>query len=109
MLVARLKGVADRDAAEALKNLRLYVARERLPQPDDDEFYYADLIGLAAETADGAAFGMVKAVHNFGAGRSARDRARRGGATVMLPFNATTVPTVDIAGRRIVVEPPVDA
>ena len=50
MLVARLKGVADRNAAEALKNLRLYVAREKLPKPADDEFYHADLVGLAAMT-----------------------------------------------------------
>ena len=53
MLVARLKGVADRNAAEALTNMRLYVAREQLPQPADDEFYHADLVGLAAVTADG--------------------------------------------------------
>src|SRR5262245_24074210 len=68
MLVARLKGVTDRNAAEALTNLRLYVARERLPEVEDDEFYHADLIGLAATTSDGAPFGIVKAVHNFGAG-----------------------------------------
>ena len=55
MLVARLKGIADRNAAEGLKNLRLYVAREKLPAPDDDEFYVADLIGLAAETPGGTA------------------------------------------------------
>ena len=109
MLVARLKGVADRNGAEALKNVRLYVPRERLPPPDDDEFYYADLIGLAAETADGAAFGVVKAVHNFGAGDLLEIEPAAGGATVMLPFNATTVPKIDIAGRRIVVEPPAEA
>src|SRR5436853_3880896 len=57
MLVARLKGVADRNAAEALKHVRLYVARERLPKPDEDEFYHADLVGLAAETKAGEAFG----------------------------------------------------
>jgi 16S rRNA processing protein RimM len=109
MLVARLKGVADRNAAETLKNIRLYVPRARLPQPADDEFYHADLIGLAAETADGTAFGVVKAVHNFGAGDLLEIEPAAGGATVMLPFNATTVPTIDIAGRRVVVEPPTEA
>jgi 16S rRNA processing protein RimM len=109
MLVARLKGVADRNAAEALTNLRLYVARDRLPPPADDEFYYADLIGLAATTADGAPFGTVKAVHNFGAGDLLEIEPAAGGATVMLPFSETTVPAVDIAGRRIVVVPPADA
>src|SRR3954451_8117061 len=68
MLVARLKGVADRDAAEALKNIRLYVARAKLPQPEADEFYYADLIGLTAQRGNGEAVGTVKAIHNFGAG-----------------------------------------
>jgi 16S rRNA processing protein RimM len=109
MLVARLKGVADRNAAEALKNVRLYVPRERLPQPEDDEYYHADLIGLAAQTADGMAFGVVKAVHNFGAGDLLEIEPVEGGATVMLPFNATTVPTIDIAARRVVVEPPAEA
>ena len=109
MLVARLKGVTDRNAAEALTNLRLYVARERLPQPDDDEFYHADLIGLAAVTAEGTAYGTVKAVHNFGAGDLLEIEPAAGGATVMLPFSEATVPAIDIAGGRIVVAPPAEA
>jgi len=109
MLVARLKGVSDRDAAERLTNIRLYVSRERLPQPADDEFYHADLVGLAATTANGASFGTVKAVHNFGAGDLLEIEPASGGPTVMLPFNETIVPSVDIAGGRIVVAPPVDA
>jgi 16S rRNA processing protein RimM len=109
MLVARLKGITDRDAAERLKNIRLYVAREKLPRPADDEFYYADLVGLAAVKADGAAVGTVKAVHNFGAGDLLEIEPAAGGSTMMLPFTDATVPAVDIAGRRIVVEPPVDA
>ena len=108
MLVARLKGVSDRDAAERLTNIRLYVARERLPQPADDEFYHADLVGLVAATADGAPFGTVKAVHNFGAGDLLEIEPASGGPTVMLPFNETIVPLVDIAGRRIVVAPPME-
>ena len=108
MLVVRLKGVADRNAAEALKNLRLYVAREKLPQPADDEFYVADLIGLAAETPAGDALGTVKAVHNFGAG-DLLEIEPASGATVMLPFNEATVPLVDIAAKRLVVEPPADS
>ena len=106
MLVARLKGVSDRNAAEALKNVRLYVARERLPQPADDEFYHADLVGLAAQRRDGAVFGVVKAVHNFGAGDILEIEPARGGATVMVPFSEAVVPVVDVAGGRIVIEPP---
>ena len=109
MLVVRLKGVTDRDAAERLTNLRLYVARDRLPQPTDDEFYHADLVGLAAVTADGSAFGTVKAVHNFGAGDLLEIEPAGGGVTVLLPFTQTTVPAVDLAGGKIVVEPPPEA
>jgi 16S rRNA processing protein RimM len=109
VLVARFKGVADRNAAEALKNLRLYVAREKLPPPADDEFYVADLIGLRVETAAGTAFGSVKAVHNFGAGDLIEIEPADGTATIMLPFNEATVPTVDIAQQKIVIEPPVEA
>jgi len=106
MLVARLKGITDRNAAERLTSLRLYVARDRLPEPDDDEFYHADLIGLAAMTADGASFGSVKAVHNFGAGDILEIESAAGGTTLMLPFTEAVVPVIDIAGKRIVVDPP---
>ena len=109
VLVVRLKGVANRNAAEALRNLRLYVAREKLPDPADDEFYVADLIGLAAERPDGASLGIVRAVHNFGAGDVLEIEPADGGATVMLPFTVATVPTVDIAAKKIVVEPPVES
>jgi 16S rRNA processing protein RimM len=105
MLVARLKGISDRVAAERLTNLRLYVARDRLPKPAAGEFYHADLIGLAATTADGAPFGTVKAVHNFGAGDLLEIEPAAGGATVMLPFNEAAVPVVDVAAGRVVIAP----
>jgi 16S rRNA processing protein RimM len=108
MLVARLKGISDRDAAEALTNICLYVAREKLPKAADDEFYYADLVGLAAVTSSGEAVGTVKAVHNFGAG-DLLEIEPASGATLMLPFTEATVPAVDIAARKIVVEPPADS
>ena len=108
MLVVRLKGVTDRDAAEALKNIRLYVAREKLPQPEADEFYHADLVGLTAQKQNGETVGTVKAVHNFGAG-DLLEIEPADGATIMLPFNEATVPVVDIAAKKIVVAPPADA
>ena len=108
-LVARLKGVADRSAAEALRNLELYVARERLPEPEGDEFYHADLIGLAVVDKGGTPLGTVVALHNFGAGDLIELRRADGGATVMLPFTDTVVPEIDIAGGRIVVDPPAGA
>ena len=106
MLVVRLKGVADREAAERLTNLRLYVARERLPKPADDEFYYADLIGLAAVSADGAPIGTVKAMHNFGAGDLLEIEPASGGNTLLLPFTEAVVPVVDIKGGKVVIAPP---
>jgi 16S rRNA processing protein RimM len=108
-LVARLKGVSDRTAAEKLVNVDLYVSRERLPPPEADEFYHADLIGLAAFTPDGQRFGTVVAVHDFGAGDLIELRPDGASDTVMLPFTDTTVPEVDIAGGRIVIDPPQDA
>ena len=108
-LVARLRGVRDRNAAEQLTNLRLFVPRERLPPPAADEFYHADLIGLAAVTTAGVEVGTVVAVHNFGAGDILELRPPAGGMTIMLPFTDAFVPRIDIAGGRIVVEPPEEA
>jgi 16S rRNA processing protein RimM len=102
-LVARLRGVHDRNAAELLTNLKLYVPRERLAAPAADEFYHADLIGLCAVTADGTAVGTVLAVHDFGAGDILELRPQAGGNTVMLPFTDAFVPAVDLAGGRVTV------
>ncbi len=107
-LVARLRGVHDRNAAERLTHLRLFVPRERLPPPGADEFYHADLIGLTAVTADGAEVGTVVAVHDFGAGDLLELRPVTGGTTIMLPFTDAFVPSVDVAGGRIVVKPPAE-
>jgi 16S rRNA processing protein RimM len=105
-LVVRFRGVDDRNAAERLANIKLFVPRERLPPADDDEYYHADLIGLAAVTADGSAVGTVVAIHDFGAGDILELRPAAGGTTIMLPFTDAFVPTVDIAAGRIVVAPP---
>jgi 16S rRNA processing protein RimM len=105
-LVARLSGVHSRTQAEQLTNLRLYVPRERLPQAAPEEFYHADLIGLRADGLDGSELGTVVAIHNFGAGDLLELRAAGESRTVLLPFTAATVPVVDIAGGRIVIDPP---
>jgi 16S rRNA processing protein RimM len=104
--VARLSGVADREAAEKLTNLKLYVARDRLPPIEDDEtFYHADLVGLAAVTPEGTALGTVTAVLNFGAGDMIEIRPQGGGEPLMVPFTDANVPEVDIAAGRVVVVP----
>ncbi|HET8726546.1 MAG TPA: ribosome maturation factor RimM [Alphaproteobacteria bacterium] len=103
--LARIEGVADRNAAEALRGTRLYVAREALPEPEEDEFYYADLIGLRVELPDGAPFGRVRAVHDFGAGDVVEIAGADGGA-IHVPFTRAAVPVIDVPGGRIVVDPP---
>lgn len=105
MLVARLKGVRDRNGAEALTNVDIYVARDALPPPDEDEFYVADLIGLRAELADGTTFGRIRDILNYGAG-DILEIDVGGGATRLLPFTRAVAPTIDMRGGRVVVAPP---
>ncbi|MBO0718941.1 MAG: ribosome maturation factor RimM, partial [Rhizobiales bacterium] len=105
-LVAKLTGVADREAAERLTNTKLYVPRERLPEPaQPDEFYHADLIGLRAVDRAGREWGTVVAVHNFGAGDLIELRPANGAQTELLPFDAATVPEVNVRGGTIVINP----
>ena len=104
-LVATLKGIATREDAERLNGIELYIAREKLPATDEDEYYHADLIGLAAVNAADEPIGRVTAIHNFGAG-DIIEIAPPQGATMLLPFTNAIVPTVDLAGGRVVIELP---
>jgi 16S rRNA processing protein RimM len=104
-LVATLKGVTTREDAERLNGLELYVAREKLPATDDDEYYHADLIGLAAVTTADQPLGRVIAIHNFGAGNII-EIAPLQGSTLLLPFTNAVVPSVDLAAGRVVIELP---
>ena len=104
-LVATLKGVMTRNDAERLNGTELYVAREQLPATEDDEYYHADLIGLAAETTAGEPLGKVIAIHNFGAG-DIIEIAPPAGSTMLLPFSNAVVPTVDLKGGRVLIELP---
>ncbi|MBL8706779.1 MAG: 16S rRNA processing protein RimM [Rhodospirillales bacterium] len=107
-ILARIDGVEDRDQAEALRGTRLYADRASFPAPDEDEFYHADLIGLAAEDRDGAALGVVRAVYNHGAGDMV-EIALRAGGTALVPFTKAAVPVIDLQGGRVVVEMPQEA
>ncbi len=105
VLVARFRGVDDRNAAEALKGLPIGVDRSALPAAAEDEFYYADLIGLAAFDPAGNALGTVAAVENHGAG-DILEIAREDGASLLLPFTKAVAPDIDIeAGRIVIVQP----
>lgn len=105
VLLARIAGIEDRDAAERLRGTRLYLPRAALPAPGEEEYYHADLLGLAVELADGSPLGRVRAVHDYGAGDSI-EVAQADGKVVMVPFTRAAVPVVDIAGGRLVVAPP---
>jgi 16S rRNA processing protein RimM len=104
LLIAVVEGVNDREAARSLKGTRLYVPRDELPAAGEEEYYHADLVGLAVERIDGNALGTVKAMHDFGAGDILEVATKDG--TLMLPFTREAVPVVDIANRRLVVDPP---
>jgi 16S rRNA processing protein RimM len=105
MLVVKFKGISDRNAAEALNGVELSVPRDRLPPAEEDEFYHADLIGLAAVAPDGTELGTVIAVHNYGAGDLLEIASKRG-ETVLVPFTRAAVPEVDLAAGRVIVVPP---
>lgn len=104
-VIARLEGVEDRDAAEALKGQELYVDRARLPGEEEDEFYHADLIGLAVRDLAGQGLGTVMAVYDFGAGEMLEVNLEAGGVA-MIPFTRDAVPEILISEGHIVVDPP---
>jgi 16S rRNA processing protein RimM len=97
--------VASRTEAEKLVNTRLLVERSRLPPPGDDEFYLADLVGLEARTEEGAAYGRIAAVHDYGGGTSL-EIARPGAGTLLVPFTLAAFPHIDIQAGHLIVIPP---
>ena len=103
-VIAVAEGITDRDAAEALRGVRLYIPRERLPEPEDDAFYYEDLVGLAVQDTAGRPLGRVIAVHDFGAGEVIEYQGAEGNGG-MVPFTLALVPEVDLAHGRLVVAP----
>lgn len=116
-VLAEIEGVADRNAAEALKGTRLYADRAALGETEEGEYFAVDLIGLQAEDGAGRPLGRVKAVFDFGAGPllelerdgfDPKGGGAKGGGTWMVSFTDAVVPVVDIAGGRIVVNPPVE-
>ena len=106
--IGKAKEIASKEEADALRGTRLYVPREALPQPEEDEFYLADLIGMAVVTPHGAALGKVKAVQDFGAGDILEIDPGSGAATWYLPFTREAVPEVDVAGGRVVAVRPAE-
>lgn len=106
-VVARIKGVDDRNAAEALRGTELFVDRDKLPEPDEDEFYHSDLIGLDVVAPDGALIGSVVTVDNFGAGDLLEIRLAGTKRTEYVPFTDAFVPAIDVEARKVTVVMPV--
>ena len=109
-VLAHMEGVRDRNAAEALKGVKLYVPRHALPEPEGEEFYHADLVGLVAELVGGGVLGTVMAIHDFGAGVMLEvegpEIAGENREVGMVPFTRAAVPEVDMVAGRIIVDPP---
>ena len=106
MLVARLAGVSTREAAETLKGVELFARRDQLPPPNEDEFYYDDLVGLEAVDAEGAPLGRIVSLMNYGGGDVLEIAPAQGGETLLLAFTKRVAPSIDFEAGRIVIEPP---
>ena len=106
MLVARVAGLSTRDAAQALKGVEIFARRDQLPPPNEDEFYYDDLVGLEAVDGAGARLGRVVSLMNYGAGDVLEIAPAQGGETLLLPFTKRVAPHIDFDAGRIVIAPP---
>ena len=110
VVVAQLKGIADRDAAEQLNGVSLFVDRSKLPEPEDeDDFYHADLLGLDARLESGVSIGTVSALPNFGAGDLIEIRDGQSGDTFLFPFTKAVVPHIHVADGYLTIVVPLDA
>lgn len=106
VVVVRFRGINDRNAAEALNGLELFIERDNLPDDelDDDEFYYADLEGLEAVDANGEGYGTVSGVFDFGAG-DLLELKGKGRRPVLIPFSEAAVLEIDLEGGKILIDP----
>ena len=103
---ARFDGVVTKEDADALRNVNLYAPRDIMPSLPDDEYYYADLMGLTVVDTGGVTLGIVKNVMDHGAGDLLEIIVPGKSETVLLPFTQAAVPTVDLSAQRIVADPP---
>lgn len=106
VVIVRFRGVNDRNAAEALNGVELYVERDNLPDDelDEDEFFYADLEGLEAVDGEGKSYGSVSAIYDFGAG-DLLELKGPGKRPVLIPFSEAAVLDIDLDGGRLLIDP----
>ncbi|GJM03510.1 MAG: ribosome maturation factor RimM [Rhodomicrobium sp.] len=103
LLIARIDEITDRNLAEQMKGTKLYIERAKLPPPEEDEFYYADLIGLEARLEDGSLYGKILQCHDFGAGDLLELMPQNSQTSMYLSFTSETVPDVNISGGYITI------
>ena len=110
VVVAQIKGISDRTAAENLNGVSLFIDRDKLPPTEgEDDFYHADLIGLEARIDSGVVIGVVSAMPNFGAGDLIEVRDPKSGDTFLYPFTKAVVPSVNLAEGYLTIVVPLDA
>ena len=110
-VVAKFSGLDDRNAAEALRGVRIFLPRSSFPAASKDEYYWVDLIGLNVVNREGVALGCVRDLMATGPHSvlcveyvEARDDGSSATAERMIPFVSAYVDAVDIAGKRITVD-----
>ena len=106
IVIAEIKGITTRNESEALRNVKLFVPRSALPEPEDDEYYLEDLIGCNVITENGDNFGLVSNITNFGAGDIVEIKLANTGEKELFPFTKATFPKIDTKNQRITINPP---
>lgn len=104
--ICRVKGIDNREFMQSLKGTRLYVTRDKLPEPDEEEFYHVDLIGLDVRDDEGVSIGSIKSVQDFGAGDLLEiDPSVTDGEaepSFFIPFTLDVVPKVHVKDGYVV-------
>jgi len=108
MLIVKVKGVETREDAAALTGVEIFARRDQLPSPGEDEYYYADLVGLEAVTRAGERLGRVAHISNYGAGDILEIEPEGGGEILLMPFTRAVAPAIDFESGRIMIEPPLE-
>ena len=106
MLIAYLDDVNDRNEAELLKGRELYVYRDDFEEPEDEEFYYEDLVGLRLKLQNGQEYGEIASMQNYGAGDIVEVKLKKSGKKELLPFTEAIFPNVNIKSGSVIIVPP---
>lgn len=103
MLIVKLEGLDDRNKAEELIGTQLYVEKNALPELEQDEFYYIDLVGLQVINNNNDRYGTVTKVEDFGAGAIIEIKEANSEKRILYPFKKSIFPTVDIQNKQMTI------